>query len=169
MNAIRQCQDHIFANSEITAFRTLWLCHSPLWILNWTLQEDDNRGVHPLWGHDAFPLVSDFCPLFPKHFSDSVVNFPGFTSSEKKISYHLFKIIFHKFEISLYFRSFGPIPSVSNKSFIPLLSQIAQFRKISVFCTCFLWFSFSPTFTTMHLCITQCTYWTPLDENMAIT
>ena len=38
------------------------------------------------------------------------------------------------------------------------------FRKIPVFCTCFLWFSFPPTFTMMHLCITQCTYWTSLRQ-----
>jgi len=34
------------------------------------------------------------------------------------------------------------------------------FRKIYVFCTYFTCFSFPPYFD--HLCITQCTYWTPL-------
>src|SRR6218665_2763339 len=31
-----------------------------------------------------------------------------------------------------------------------------------VFFTYFLSFSFLPSLTMMHLCITQCTYWTPL-------
>src|SRR6218665_1978955 len=44
----------------------------------------------------------------------------------------------------------------------------AKFPSDFVKCTCFTYFaciSIPPTFTMMHLCITQCTYWTPLLVN----
>ena len=127
-----------------------------------------SRGVHPPWGHDAFPPVSDF-PLIFKKFSNSVENFPNFTLSRKnfrfssaKISYDLFLVINHKFRISFLFSLFQYIfPSVSRKLlFHPYISLC--FRKIHLLFTYFMCISFPPTLTMMHLCITQCTYWTPL-------
>jgi len=37
----------------------------------------------PLWGNDSFSPCFGFFPRFPKHFSDSVENFPNFTFSRK--------------------------------------------------------------------------------------
>ena len=130
-----------------------------------------SRGVHPPWDHDAFPPVSDFSPIFEK-CSDSEKNSQNFTFtweiswfSSAKISDDLFLVIDHKFRFSPYFRCFSTFPpcfakinisSLLWKMFPPLLHKF----------TCFLHtlrvFRFPPTFTMMHLCITQCTYWTPL-------
>src|SRR6218665_2944891 len=44
--------------------------------------------------------------------------------------------------------------------FFPFFSQIHLL--FSYFTPFFFCISFPPTFTMMHLCITQCTYWTPL-------
>jgi len=49
-----------------------------------------------------------------------------------------------------------------NYSFPTLLKIPPCFRQIYVFFTYFMCFSVPPTFTMMRLCITQCTYWTPL-------
>ena len=51
-------------------------------------------------------------------------------------------------------------PILRNSSF-PTFPISHWFRKIYVFLHS-LCFSFPPTLTMMHLCITQCTYWTPL-------
>ena len=49
--------------------------------------------------------------------------------------------------------------------FFPHFSKFAPyFRKIYVLFSYFMCFSFPPSLTMMHLCITQCTYWTPLNE-----
>jgi len=37
-----------------------------------------------------------------------------------------------------------------------------DFVKFTWFYILYVYFVFPPTFTMMHLCITQCTYWTPL-------
>ena len=52
---------------------------------------------------------------------------------------------FRKFFFSAYFSTISP-----------------WFRKINVFLHTLRVFCFPPTFTMMHLCITQYTYWTPL-------
>src|SRR6218665_2308644 len=89
------------------------------------------------------PPVSDFPPIFDK-FSDSVENVQNFTFSRQisrfssaKISDDLFLVIDQNFEFPLFF----------------------LFQHIS---PCFAKIIISPTLTMMHLCITQCTYWTPL-------
>ena len=54
-------------------------------------------------------------------------------------------------------------PYFEKKYSFPLFLKISPcFRQIYVFFTYFICFSSPPTFTMMHLCITQCTYWTPL-------
>ena len=131
------------------------------------------RGVHPLWRNDAFPPCFRF-PLFPKNLSDSVENFPDLkifpTFSEKNVDFHQqnfwWPFFSHRPQIlnfPLYFRFFTPFPLFRTNLSFPYFPKFPPwFRKMSVFCTCFLWFSFPPTFTMMHLCITQWTYWTPL-------
>src|SRR6218665_197678 len=54
-----------------------------------------------------------------------------------------------------YFNTFSPYLKNTIKN-VPLFST-----NLRVF-TYFVCFSFPPTFTMMHLCITQCAYWTPL-------
>src|SRR6218665_1373115 len=62
-----------------------------------------------------------------------------------------------------YFRYFNTFPPISKLLFPPYFSKFSPcFRKIYVFFTYFICFSFPPSLTMMHLCITQCTYWTPL-------
>ena len=95
-----------------------------------------------------FPNVSD-SPISEKIFSDSVENL-AFSSA--KISDDLFLVIdqkfaplFGKFFIFPYFFKFPP-----------------EFVKFTCFLYTFCVFRLPPTLTMMHLCITQCTYWTPL-------
>src|SRR6218665_2333380 len=86
-----------------------------------------------------------------------------FRFSSAKISDDIFLVVHHKFRISPYFPYFNSFPPYFGKFLFPLLLQnsLLIFGKL----TCFTYFrciSFPPTFTMMHLCITQCTYWTPL-------
>ena len=70
------------------------------------------------------------------------------------------------FHIRPYFRCFITFPPYFGKIIIsPLLFK---FSSDLVKCTCFTYFScfsFPPSLTMMHLCITQCTYWTPLGRS----
>src|SRR6218665_2506262 len=60
------------------------------------------------------------------------------------------------------FSTFPPPPFHENY-YSPLLLKIPPcFRKIHLPFTYFCVFLFPPTLTMMHLCITECTYWTPL-------
>jgi len=105
-----------------------------------------------------FPPCFRFPPVSEK-FSNSVENFPNFTSSRKifwfssaKISDDLFLVINHKFRIS---PSIIPIsihfPLFHKNVTFPLLSKFPLcFRQIYVFFTHFTCFSFPPTFTMMH-------------------
>jgi len=104
-----------------------------------------------------------------------VENFPNLTFSRKifrfssaKISDDPFLVINHKFRISPLFSLFQYISPISTKLFFSLLLKIPSpcFRQIYVFFKYFMCFSFPPTFTMIHLCITQCTYWTPLIKIM---
>src|SRR6218665_556523 len=93
------------------------------------------------------PSVSDFpLPVFPKNFSGSVKNFPSFTFSRKISRFFLFHYISPYFVQHYYF---------------PLLLQISSLFLGMEFYILYVYFV-SPTLTMMHLCITQCTYWTPL-------
>src|SRR6218665_2744427 len=81
-----------------------------------------------------------------------------------KILLTFFLVIDHKFRISPYFRCFSTFPPCLAKiilspptltNFSPVLNKFTYFlHTLRVF--------FPPTLTMMHLCITQCTYWTPL-------
>src|SRR6218665_1996298 len=102
-----------------------------------------------------FPPVSDFTPISEK-FSD-FLNF--FTI----LPFPVFLVIDHKFRISPYFRCFSTFPPCFAKIFLsPYFSKFS--RPVLGKFTCFLHTLrvFPPTLTMMHLCITQCTYWTPL-------
>ena len=141
-----------------------------------------SRGVHPPWGHDAFfPAVSYFPPIFEK-FLDFLENLWNFPFPQKKSHFHppkflttFFLVIDHKFrnfEFPPCFACFTAFPPDSRKFLIsPLFSKISPlFSKISPLFSknstaiyiLYVYFSL-PTLTMMRLCITQCTYWTPLD------
>jgi len=131
------------------------------------------RSVHPPEAMMHFPpLLQIFLPIF-ENFLDFLENFLHFTFSRKnfpfssaKISDDLFLVINHKFRISpLFFAiSIHFRPYFAKIILSPILFKISLpvFPKF----TCFwhtLCFSFPPPALTMlHLCITQCTYWTPL-------
>src|SRR6218665_3454886 len=70
-----------------------------------------------------------------------------------------------KFPLFSLFQSISPI---SDKFFIPptFVNFPSYFVKFPCFLHTFCIFSFFPTLTMIHLCITQCTYWTPLDAFM---
>jgi len=112
----------------------------------------ETRGVHPPWGNDAFPPVSDFPPI-----SEKISIF---------ICQHFWwpsLVIDYKFWISPLFSMFQYIsPLFRVNYYCPLLFQISPcFRKIYVFFVLCVFVS-PLSLTVMHLCITQCTYWTPL-------
>src|SRR6218665_545464 len=116
-----------------------------------------------------FPPVSDFPPIFDK-FSDFEKIFYNFTFSRKISSFSSAKIsddLFYQPQIS----NFSPIFAVSvhfhpvfRKLFFPPYFDKFPlcFRQIHLPFTYSTCISFPPTLTLMHLCITQCTYWTPL-------
>src|SRR6218665_2389938 len=107
-------------------------------------------------------------PLFSTNFQ-IVENFQNSTFSRKisqfssvKISDDLFLVIDHKFPpispVSIHFTLFR------ENYYLPhtLKNVPPCFRKIHLLFTYFMCISFPPTLTMMHLCITRCTYWTPL-------
>ena len=126
------------------------------------------RGVHPSEAMMHICLCLRFPPIFDK-FSDSVENFRNVTFSRKyfrfssgKISDDLFFVIDQKCRI---FPCFSTFPllfresyyfSATFKNFLPV------FRKFTSLLHTLCVFRFPLTLTMMHLCITQCTYWTPL-------
>ena len=141
------------------------------WISDRTNFRSTGASIPP-WDHDAFsPLFQISPPLFQKIFRTfwkflTILPFP-----EKFLHFHPPKFLMtffffgHRPQIS----TSPPIFAVSvhfplfreNYSF-PLLLQISPcFRQIHLLFTYFTC-TFPPTFTMMHLCITQCTYWTPL-------
>ena len=117
-----------------------------------------------------FPLF--LIPPISENLSDSVENYPNFTFSRKifrfssaKISDDLFLVVDYKFLISPLFSLFHY--QFRENYYFPLLLQISPcFPGICVFFTYFMCISFPPTLTMMHLCITHCTYWTPLITNI---
>src|SRR6218665_4146450 len=114
-----------------------------------------------------FSSVSDF-PLFSKNWKNfSILLFP-----EKILYFHppKFLMIFfcHQpqiFKFPPYFLCFSTFAPRfhENYYFPPLPFKIPLcFTKLDLLLHTFCVFRFPPTLTMMHLCITQCTYWTPL-------
>src|SRR6218665_4208562 len=67
------------------------------------------------------------------------------------------------FRFPPYFPCFSTFPPVSRKLFFPptLTNSPLFYTNSPAFYILYVYFS-PPTLTMMHLCITQCTYWTPL-------
>ena len=112
------------------------------------LQMTSASGASIPWGNDAFPSVSDF-PLFPKHFSDSVINVRYFTFSNKiskcssaKISDDLNFSLTTNFEFLPYFRWFNThFPLFCENYYFP-----STFQNFHSDFTYFLCFSFPTQF-----------------------
>src|SRR6218665_887161 len=107
-----------------------------------------------------FPPVSDFSPIFellpfPENFFD-------FHPTKFLMTFSL--VIDHKFRIFPLFCLFQYIsPLFGENYFPPILKNFPPvFKKFTCFLRTFRVFRFPPTLTMMHLCITQCTCWTPL-------
>src|SRR6218665_3579602 len=119
-----------------------------------------------------FPPVSDFPPIF-EQFSDSEETFHNFTFSRNFFDFHppkflmtFFSFFSHRPKISNFppfflFHNISPL-FPENYYFFPYFSKLSPcFTQIHLLFTYFACI-FLPTLTMMHLCITQCTYWTPL-------
>src|SRR6218665_1543020 len=88
-----------------------------------------------------------------------------FPSCFRKLSYDLFLVIHHKFRISPLFSLFQYISPLFREFFYfpPTLTNFPSvFEKFTCFLHTLCVFCFPPTLTMIHVCITQCTYWTPL-------
>jgi len=138
---------------------------------------DSNRGVHsPLRPWCISPLFQISPPIF-ETFSDSLQNlifflpfpdkFLDFFIRQNKFLMTFFYPSTTNFEFPLFSSCFSTfLPLFRENYHFPLLWQFPLcFRKIHLFFTSLFCISFPPALTMMHLCITQCTYWTPLDTN----
>ena len=117
-----------------------------------------SRGVHPPQAMMHFSVLD--CPYFRKISQTPSKTFQNFIFSEKN---RLF-VIDHWFLISSLFSLFQSIPLYFGQIFISPAFQNdpPDFVKFPCFLHTFCDFRFPSTLTRMHLCITQCTYWTPL-------
>src|SRR6218665_1637412 len=138
--------------------------------MNTTSKSNNGQGRPSPLRPDAFPSVSDF-PLFSQNFKTQRKIFTILPFPEKFLHFHSPKFLMTFFSHRPQISNFPPIfpvsvhfPSVSRKLLFP--PTLTNFPSVLDKFTCFLHilrvFSFPPTLTMMHLCITQCTYWTPL-------
>src|SRR6218665_1505308 len=110
-----------------------------------------------------------FPPLFSRNFQTLKKIFKIVPFPEKFLDFHppkflttFFLVINRKFRISPLFPLFQYISPYFAKIIIspPTLTNFPPcFRQFHIF---YVYFVSPPTLTMMHLCITQCTYWTPL-------
>ena len=110
-----------------------------------------------------FPPVSDF-PLFLTNFQTLWKILKMLPFPEKFFDFHPPKFLMTFFSHRPQILNFPPVFPVSRKLLFPptFTNFPPVFEKFTCFLHAFCVFRFPPTLTTMHLCITQCTYWTPL-------
>ena len=142
------------------------------------MSTSQRKGVHPPWDHDAFSPLFQITPhLFSKKFQTLWKSFYILPFPEKLLDFHppkflmtVFLVIDHTFRISPYFPCFSTFPPCFPKMlFSPYFYKFPLcFRQIHLLFTYLLCILFPPTLTMMHLCITQCTYWTPLSQRSYI-
>jgi len=113
---------------------------------------------------------------FPPYFRKCLRLSGKFYLFQKKFHFHppkflttfffFFLVIHYKFRIPPYFASFSTFPHPDSRQFIisPYFSKFPpSYQKIQQLFTYFTCIS-PHTLTMMHLCITQCTYWTLLPK-----
>src|SRR6218665_959612 len=125
-----------------------------------------------------FPLCFRF-PLFSKNFQAlwkicKIVPFPKkcFHFHPPKFMMTFLLVVDHKLRISSLFSLFQYISPLfcKNYYFPPTLKNFPLvFQKFTCFFTYFMCISLPPTLTMMHLCITQCTYCTPLIASVNVS
>src|SRR6218665_2065323 len=117
------------------------------------------------------PPCFRFSPLFQKNFRTFWKIFKILPFPEKFLHFHPQKFLMTFFSHRPQIFEFPPIfavsvhfPPVSRKLFFtPYFSKCPPcFRQIHLLFYILYVHIFHPTLTMMHLCITQCTYWTPL-------
>src|SRR6218665_109078 len=108
-----------------------------------------------------FPALFQYTAYFRKIFRQQFSKFLDFHPPQFMI---IFLVIDHKFRISPYFPCFSTFPPCFAKIIIsPYFEKFPSCcRKVHLLFTYFMSISSPPPLTMMHLCITQCTYWTPL-------
>src|SRR6218665_3789587 len=117
------------------------------------------RGVHPPETMMHFPLLFQISPLFSRNFRTLIKIFAILLFPDKFLDFPPI------FPVSIHF------PSVSRKLFFPptLTNFPLCFTQIHLlfrsFYIVYVYFVSPHTLTMTHLCITQCTYWTPLHSN----
>ena len=125
-----------------------------------------SRGVHRPEAMMHFPPFSDFPPILVDNFQKFTFSRKSFRFSSAKISDDLFFLSSTKnFEFPPYFPCFSTFPPCFTKiNFFPYFDKfLPLFSKNSpAFYIHYVYFVFPPTLTMMHLCISQCTYWMPL-------
>src|SRR6218665_2147593 len=102
-----------------------------------------------------------------ENFPQFYISTTQFRFSSAKISDQLVLVIDHKFLISPLFSVFQYIsfpPPISRKSLFPstFRNSLPNFVKFTCFLHTLCVFRFLHNLTMMHLCITQCTYLTPI-------
>src|SRR6218665_4016079 len=120
-----------------------------------------------------FPPCFRFPPLFSKNCLTFWKIYKMLPFPEKISYFHppkflttFFLVIDHKFRISPLFYYISPPPIRENLLCPPTFQNFPPvFEKFNSFLHTLRVIS-PPTLTMMHLCITQCTYWTPLCVNI---
>jgi len=137
-------------------------------VFHWLSQAYQSQtGASTPWGNDAFPLCFRFSPYFKKYFRLRGKFSQFYLFPKKFLDFHPtkflmtffshqlqilnFPLCFRCFSTFLLFRKIFCFPHISKFSF--------WFLKIYVF---FTYFHFPLVWPWCILCITQCTYWTPL-------
>src|SRR6218665_866857 len=105
-------------------------------------------------------------PFFRKFFDIPWRIFPILAFSEIIFDFHPPKFLmtfYYKFSIPPIFPVSLHFPPISQKLLFPYFKKCSLcFRKMYVFLHTLYVFRIPPILTLMHLCIIQCTYWTPL-------
>ena len=126
----------------------------------------------PLRPWCIFPLFQ-ISPLFSKNYQSLCKIFKILSFPEKFLDFHPTKFLMTFFSHWPQISNSPPIFPVSvhfplsrENYYFPYFEKFPLcFRKIHLLFTYFMCISFPPTLTMMLLCITQCTYWTPLNHS----
>ena len=131
------------------------------------IRRNKGRGVHPpepMMHFSLFqipPLFKIFLILGKKNFR----LFPKNVCSSAKVSHDVFQSLTLNFEFPPIFAKTLHFPLFREIYYFPfLIFPLHDFRNCTCFFTYFTCLSFPSSLTMMHLCITQCTYWTPLNK-----
>ena len=116
-----------------------------------------------LWGHDSFTPGFRFSPQkFQTLFSIFIPKnlwWPFYSHRPQISNSHLFS----NFSTLSRLQHIPPMLRENYYFSTPTFTKSPLFSENSRVFTCFTYISFPPALTMMHLRITQCTYWTPMN------